>query len=419
MFRFLPGAVVAVAMLSALPALAQAERLRLQDAIARVVEQNPKLQSHRFAIAGAEAREAQAGLKPAYEIGLDVENIFGTGQARTFGDLEATLQLSRVFERGGKRQSRVAAASSERELVAIIQAAERLDLVAETARKFIEVLAAQEGLVLATQSRELARRTLDQTARRVEQARAAAVDAAAAKLAVTEIEIEIEQRTTERRAAWSAMATGWGAAPGEPGEVIGMIYELPASAPFADLQQAIERNPDILKFASEQRVNEAKLRLAESGRMADISAGVGLRRLQSTKDQALVFSVSVPLGAESRNGAFEREARSLIDQSKAEETAARARLVANLHGLYQQLEGARTVFNKLNADALPQALEAERLTEEGFAAGRFSLLELSISRRAALDVRQRLLAQAASYHQLYLEIERLTGRSLEDTVDAR
>jgi cobalt-zinc-cadmium efflux system outer membrane protein len=393
--------------------------LRLQDALARVVDQNPKLQAYRFAVAGAEAREGQAALRPAYEIGLEVENIFGTGQVRTFGDLEATLQLSRVFERGGKRQSRIDAASRARELLAIAHAAERLDIAAETARKFIEVLAAQEGLVLAAQSRDLARRTLDLANRRVEMARSSPVDASNARLALIEAEIEIEQRTTARRAAWTAMAAGWAAAPGEPGEVIGLLYELPPPLPFADLQQAIEQNPDILKFASEQRVNEAKLRLAETGRLADISAGVGLRRLQATKDQALVFSVSVPLGTEARSGSYEREARSLIDQSKAEEAAARVRLISDLHGLYQQLEGARAVFNRLDDAALPQAIEAERLTEEGFAAGRFSLLELSASRRAAFDVRERLLTKAATYHQLYLEIERLTGRSLEGTTDGQ
>lgn len=417
MFRILCGAFIA--LLSALPAQAQDDRLRLSDALARVVDQNPKLQAHRFAIAGVDARVDQAGLRPAYEIGLEVENIFGTGQVRTFGDMEATLQLSRVFERGGKRQSRVNTVSRERELLAITQAAERLDIAAETARKFIEVLAAQEGLVLATQSRDLARRTLDLAGRRVEAARSSPVDVSTARLAVTEADIEIERRNTARRAAWTAMAAGWGAAPSEPGTVIGQLYELPAPLPFTDLQQVIEQSPDILKFASEQRVNEAKLRLAEAGRVADVSAGVGLRRLQAIKDQALVLSVSVPLGAESRSGSYEREARSLIDQSKTEEAAARTRLLSNLHGLYQQLEGARTVFNKLNSAALPQALEAERLTEEGFSAGRFSLLELSTSRRAALDVRERLLAQATAYHQLYLEIERLTGRSLEGTTNGQ
>ena len=114
-----------------------AESLRLQDVLAKVMQTNPKLQGQRYAIAGADARKDQAALRPALELGLDVENVLGTGRVRTFNNAEATLRLGTVLELGGKREKRVALADSERDLITIEKDAERLDILAEATRRFI------------------------------------------------------------------------------------------------------------------------------------------------------------------------------------------------------------------------------------------------------------------------------------------
>ncbi|MDX2224081.1 MAG: TolC family protein [Rhodospirillaceae bacterium] len=387
--------------------------LRLEDALARAIAANPTLQGHSFVLAEADARRDQAALRPAYELGLEVENVFGTGQVRTFGDTEATLRLGTVLELGGKRDRRMASADRERELVAIAKEAERLDILAEAARRFILVLAEQERVKLAAQNRDLAARTVDVVRERVAQGRASPVESANAALALVQAELSMRDRETALREAWAALAASWGDPPeAARGEAVGAFADLPPAAPFAELAAAVERNPDIARFASERRVNESKLRLAEANRTPDVTAGLGLRRLQATKDQALVFSVSVPLGSASRSAPYEREALSRLEQGRFEEAAARAELVATLYGLYQRLDTARHSYARIQDAALPEATRAEQLTDDGFRSGRFSLLELTVARQALLAVREQAVATAATYHQLYLDIERLTGRPL-------
>jgi cobalt-zinc-cadmium efflux system outer membrane protein len=394
------------------PASAQSESLRLQDVLARVIATNPKLQGQRYALAGADARRDQAALRPAVEVGLDVENVLGTGQLRAFKDSETTLRLGTVLELGGKRDKRIAAADRERELIALEKDAERLDILAEATRRFILALAEQERQTLATQNQDLARRTLDVVQQRVAQGRASPVDSSTAKLALAQAEITAQEQQARVRNTWALVAATWGGAPDAAGHAVGLLSDLPALAAFSSLTDAMEKNPDILRFATERRVNEAKLRLSEAGRTPDIAANLGLRHFEATKDQAVVFSVSVPLGTGGRSAAYEREAQSRIDLGRAEEATARANLTAALYGLYAQLESARTAHDKLQSTALPEAAQAEKLTEEGFRSGRLSLMELNVARRALLDVRQQAVATAATYHQLFLEIERLTGRSM-------
>ena len=362
-----------------------AESLRLQDVLAKVMQTNPKLQGQRYAIAGADARKDQAALRPALELGLDVENVLGTGRVRTFNNAEATLRLGTVLELGGKREKRVALADSERQTRQIIDAerdlitiekdAERLDILAEATRRFILVLAEQERLQLARQNLELTERTVNLVKQRVAQGRASLVEGHNAKLAFIQSEIAVQEQQSSLRNTWASLSASWGGKPERQGESVGDIFELPVLAAFSQLTDAVERNADIIRFATERRVNEAKLRLSEAGRTPDVSANLGIRRLQTTKDQAIVFSVAVPLGTSSRSAPFEREAQSRIESGRFEEATARNNLTATLYGLHGQVESARNVFAQLQEAALPEATQAERLTEEGYHPGRLSLLE--------------------------------------------
>lgn len=386
--------------------------VRLQDALAKVLTANSKLQGQKYELAGADARRELAALRPAYEMSLDVENVLGTGQLRTFGDTEATLRLGTVLELGDKRDKRTSLADSERQLLAVEKDAERLDILAETTRRFILVLTEQERSKLALQNQQLAERTVELIKQRVAQGRASPVESNNAKLALAQAQISVQEQQATLRSAWAALSATWGAPPGASGVCIGSLFELPQPATFSVLEKAIDENPDITRFASERRVNESKLRLAEANHDPDVSAGIGVRRLQATKDQALVFSVSVPLGSAGRSGPSEREALSRIELGRYEEAAARANLIGTLYGLYEQLESARLSFGKLQDTVLPEAVQAERLTEEGFQSGRFSFLELTLARQTLLDIREQAVTKAATYHQLYLEIERLTGQSM-------
>ncbi len=163
--------------------------LTLRDAVARMMDANPRLAGQKFALAAADARRDQAALRPAFQVGLTTEDIFGTDRRSTFGEAVVTLQLSTVLELGGKRGNRMGAAARERDLLFTELDAEKLDTIAEVTRRFIRVVAAQREVTLAKRSLELAMNTRKAVALRVSAGRGSVVEERNSEVALTRAEI--------------------------------------------------------------------------------------------------------------------------------------------------------------------------------------------------------------------------------------
>ncbi len=84
-----------------------------------------------------DARVALAGLRPATEASMELENVLGSGETRGLDAAEATFALSQVIELGGKRNFRTAAAQAGRNVLSVEQQAVQLDVLAEVTRRFI------------------------------------------------------------------------------------------------------------------------------------------------------------------------------------------------------------------------------------------------------------------------------------------
>lgn len=78
-----------------------APSITLSTAVERTIEKSIVLQSYPYYLRAMEGRSVQAGLKPNPTINLELENIFGSGQARALAGAEWTLALGQVIELGG------------------------------------------------------------------------------------------------------------------------------------------------------------------------------------------------------------------------------------------------------------------------------------------------------------------------------
>ena len=137
--------------------------LTLSDALALALRGNPGLTAFSHEVRAAEARMLQAGLRPNPELGLDIDEVDRDGAG--FDSAETAVVLGQVFELGGKRKWRQRIAHAEGELAGWDYETQRLELFAETAKRFQAVLAAQARCELARLDVELA----DQTNRAVQE----------------------------------------------------------------------------------------------------------------------------------------------------------------------------------------------------------------------------------------------------------
>lgn len=386
--------------------------LTLAAAVQAALQRNPELAATHYALKADTARITQAGLRQNPQLSLELEDFAGTGNASALHSLQTTLSLSQVIELGDKRQRRVDVAQAGRDLGGVERQAQQLDLLAEVSRKFITVIEAQETITLAQRGVELAESSLQAIDARVQAARAPEAERSRARVALLRAQLERQHADGELNGARHALAAMWGSNTPAFTRAEAQLFELPETGSFAALAQRLQGNPDFLRFASETRLREAELRLAQSQARANLNVSLGLRRLAATDDVGLVAGFSVPLRLFDRNQGAIREAEFKREQTAATEQAARIKAEATLYALHQEFVASRTRAGTLRNEGLAQAQLALEQTRYGYERGRFSYLELAAARSELFELETAAVAAAAEAHRLLIEIERLTGEPL-------
>ncbi|WP_084615642.1 TolC family protein [Solimonas flava] len=396
------------------------QALTLRQAIDAALAGNPELQTFSFAFKAQDARSQQAGLRPAPEVSLGAENIFGSGETKGTDAAEYTFALSQVIELGGKRDARLGAAQAGRGSLDIERQARQLDVLAEVTRRFIAVAAGQEQLRLARSAVELAQKTVEGSEMRVKAAKSPHAEFDRARIALDRTRLDERRAVAELDSARKQLSATWGdSQPMIAGRVIGDVqanlFTLPDPGEFSTLVARLSSNPDLLRFASEARLRDAELRLAVSQRRPDVTFGAGIRRLEATKDEAFVASLSVPLFSGRRAESFVAEAKANRELVDAERRVAQVKAEATLYELHRQLVRTVAEAETLSRDIVPRTEEALKETEYAYQRGRYSYLELVDAQREFLALQGTLIETAADAHVLRAEIERLTNAPLIGT----
>jgi cobalt-zinc-cadmium efflux system outer membrane protein len=386
--------------------------LSLAAAVEQTLARNPRLEIFAYRLRAQDARTGTSALQPPLELRAELEDVFGTGQSSSLDTAEATFSIARVVELGDKSARRIEAAQAGRGLVDAERAAAQLDVLAEVTRRFIHVAADQEHLVLTQRATGLAHDTLTAAEARLAAARAPEVEVRRARITVARAEIEQEHAEHELLTSRRKLAAMWGDADPRFGRIEADLYRLPAAETFDVLVSRLEGNPEFLRFASEARLRDAEIRVAETRARADIALSAGVRRLQQSRDQAFVFGVTIPLGSASRARSAVDEAAALRGQNDAEREAHRVRAEAQLFEIYQELLHALTEAETLRNTVLPEMEAALDATREAFERGRYSYLEWVDAQDELVAIQRSLIDASANAHLYFAEIERLTGMPL-------
>jgi cobalt-zinc-cadmium efflux system outer membrane protein len=177
----------------------------------------------------------------------------------------------------------------------------------------------------------------------------------------------------------------------------------------------LDDSPQFLRFASEARLRDAELRVAEAQARANLTVNAGVRLLHESDDEALVFGITRPVGAAARAESAANVAAAARAQSDAELEAHRVRAEAQLFELYQELRHALTESEVLETSVIPEMEAALEDTRYAFERGRYSFLEWVDAQRELIDVERARIDAAANAHLFLVEIERLTGEPMTAT----
>ncbi len=387
-------------------------RLTLDQAIINVLEKSPLLKAADYESKAAAARIRTAKLSPRYRGSIELENFSGSGLRSGSDALETTLSLSKVLELGDKAKFRGDLSYNKAMLLRNEQDSQRLDLLAETTKRFIEVVTDQQRLANAKESIGIAVRTRQVVEKRVNAGKSPTAELRRAQIALSRSELKLEHARHTLDTARLKLATLWGETQLSYATADADLFEIEQAASFESLASLLERNPDLVRFATEKRLSQSRSLLATSSGQSDIEISGGLRYFNATDDTALVLSLNVPFGSSSRSTSNIKEAEMMALRDPHIHEQQRLTLYSTLFELHQEIKHSIHAVSALRETIIPQAEQALHDYEKGYAAGRYSFLELTEAQQLLIDLKLEAVITASDYHRYQIEIDRLTGAGL-------
>ena len=166
--------------------------LALEEAIARTLKSNPQLYQYRFREQSLAAQRETSSLSPAMQLGLEVENIAGSGEFNGVDSAETTLALSSVIELGGKARSRVGLVDARTDRLDFERQAATLDVLGELTALFIRCRSTQENIHLAEEVVALSVQMLKTVEKRAAKGAAPEAEVMRAKAALARASIRLK-----------------------------------------------------------------------------------------------------------------------------------------------------------------------------------------------------------------------------------
>lgn len=400
---FLFSTVAFVVSLVASISVSYAQTLTLSDALSRSEQTSPTLVEAQAGVAAARARAVQAGALPNPELQVTVENLAGSGAFRGVSGAELTVGIGQRFELGGKRNARRAVAASELEVAELRLLLARADLGAGVRVAYAELAAAEARLDLSRRNAALTAELASVAQALVSAGRDPPFRALRARSAATQAEAArfgAQVAVEEARRALTAIT----------GTSLPVVTISDYEASPSLNSQGTGDPLDVRIALAGLRVAQARVALENTVSASDITAQVGVRRLNETRDTALVVGIAMPLAIRDRN-------RGGVAASRAEEQAAAARLAqTRIDATRVEIDARSRVVaadaqvGALQVSVIAEAREAVRLADLGYRAGKFGIVDVLDAQRALNEAETSLVDARLSRSRAQAALVRATYR---------
>ncbi len=360
------------------------ERLTLPQALELAERVHPDLATAQAQVESAEGRALQAGLFPNPELVSRIESVPVSGQ--TLERAEYLVGVSQPAPLGQRLAVARRVETLDRDRLGLELEVKRLEIRRRVQSAFATVLYWQRVIQARAEDVQIAENGVA-----VAKARLAAGDAIPAEVGQAEVEwgrarLALEQATSGRAQAVEALVT----AIGDPTlhvESLEGALEGPLALPTLEaLATRLEQSPFIAAADADIAVQRARIDLADSQRIPDVSVELLYRRVGDVENTVDV-GLRLPIPLFNRYQGSIREARADFVAAEARARSARNALAQELQTAYRTLATATAAATLLRDEVLPRAENVLRSAETRYASGDISLAELLPIRRDWTRVR--------------------------------
>jgi len=377
--------------------------LSLAEALTRAADADPTLNATQRRLAAADANIRQAGVRPNPSLGLEAENVLGSGPYNGLNAAELTLSYQQPLERKAKREARTGAAAAEKELVRA-EGRARIWAAMNTAHSlWIEAVAAEAETGIAQERLRLAEQSRAEITRRVNAARDPLFAGSLAEADVASARIALDQAASRARQLKLELAALWGG---------GADFALdPLWLEQTSVSEPVPMDtPDIDILRARQRLSSAHVRVETTRRVQDATVSAGIRHFGEDGSVALMVGGSIPLNRFDGN-------QGNIDRARAEAGAAAADIEAAERIRERDIQAASLRMNalaeearRIDAEVVPLARKAVAQVREGFARGGFTYRDVIGAQDTLIAARTRRIDVLKQFHIVQTQRDRLSGK---------
>ena len=383
-------------------AVSPLQSLTMDQALEAAFSNNPELAAAQWDIGIAQGDLQQAGLMPNPQVSWEAEDT--RRNSRT-----TTVLINQQIELGGKRGARVDVASRNQDAVGIELERKRNVLRADVIQAFSSASTAQQRVLLARQSLELAERGLRVAQGRIKSGKTSPVEGTRAEVQLSEVRLELRRAERDEASALQQLALVMGA----PLPVFLVVGDSSRSMPAVPdpllLLDRIDRTAELRLTALQIDQREASLELERAQRIPDLTVSVGSQYDALERERVNVVGLSMPIPLFNRNQGNVLAAARRTDQARDLRNASELRLRTEIQTTLDQWRTANTEVASFNQTILPAAQSAVDTATRGFEMGKFNFLDVLDAQRTLISARTQYIQAITEATNAWVRIERIFG----------
>ena len=403
---FAPGAARAQTPATA-PPQAPPPKITLQQAIQFALMHNPSMRAARTAIAQSKAEEVTANLRPNPVLGWDAQFIpLFSPSALTPDTIDQFSQfdigLSYLFERGKKRQHRLAAAQEATAVTTSQVSDAQRSLSYSVAQQFIGVLLAERSLAFAKQDLASFENTVKISEAQYKAGDISYGDYLKIKLQLLQFQLDVSSTTLARQQSLVSLRQliGFESVPADY-DVSGSLDYQPLKVERPELEQlALQLRPDLRAARQGITAAQGQYALAQANGKRDVNMTANYTHLGGLNNGSFFWTIQLPIF--DRNQGEIARTNAAITQAQDSEIAARQQVLTDVGNAYDATRSDGESVELYQSGYLKQAKESRDISAYAFQRGGASLLDLLDAERSYRAVELGYFETLASY-QLALE----------------
>ena len=313
--------------------------------------------------------------------------------------------VSRLFERGQKRQWRLDAATATTSVTQSQYNDQERQLVLQVKNAFTNMLAARTALQVAQDNLDTYRKTVDLSQALLNAGDISKTDFERIDLQLAEFESDYDTAKLNVVQASDSLQLQMGIEKPSPSFDIAGLLDLPnptLSLPQIE-QEALSARPDYLAARQSVTLADANVKLADAQGTTDPTLGAEYERLGVYNSAG--FQISIPLRIFDRNQGEKQRTRYEAQSSRFAETAAHNQVLNDVDQAWAAYQSALDVAKRYNSHYLAESERVRANLEFSYRHGGATLLDYLDALR---DYRQVHLDALAANQQVWLSVHQLS-----------